>query len=138
MRNNDSKEPALRFDSYKFLFHRARLATFATQSAKRRHSAVQQISSGRSPDWLKMKNPAAGGLARGGGGLGQPKVGAQLRPRPRPAFLPQAQRAGPCCCDNLSSLPPASGEPSSLALWYQVRAIAMSGRGCTTAAGCDA
>src|SRR5262245_17720166 len=32
-RNNDSKEPALRFDSYKFLFHRARLATFATQSA---------------------------------------------------------------------------------------------------------
>jgi hypothetical protein len=32
MRNNDSKEPALRFDSYKFLFHRARLATFATQS----------------------------------------------------------------------------------------------------------
>src|SRR5262245_49354526 len=33
MRNNDSKEPALRFDSYKFLFHRARLATFATQSA---------------------------------------------------------------------------------------------------------
>src|SRR5262249_51145800 len=33
MRNNDSKEPALRFDSYKFLFYRARLATFATQSA---------------------------------------------------------------------------------------------------------
>src|SRR5262245_37385307 len=32
-RNNDSKEPALRFDSYKFRFHRARLATFATQSA---------------------------------------------------------------------------------------------------------
>src|SRR5262245_24910187 len=31
-RNNDSKEPMLRFDSYKFLFHRARLATFATQS----------------------------------------------------------------------------------------------------------
>jgi hypothetical protein len=37
MRNNDSKEPALRFDSYKFLLHRARLATFATQSAKSGH-----------------------------------------------------------------------------------------------------
>src|SRR6516225_1354168 len=36
MRNNDSKEPALRFDSYKFLLHRARLATLATQSARRR------------------------------------------------------------------------------------------------------
>src|SRR5262249_14851563 len=32
--NNDSKEPTLRFDCYKFLFHRACLATFATQSAK--------------------------------------------------------------------------------------------------------
>src|SRR5262245_9055876 len=32
----DVKEPALRFDSYKFLFHRARLATFATQSARMR------------------------------------------------------------------------------------------------------
>jgi len=32
-RNNDSKEPVLRFDSYKFPFHTARLATFATQSA---------------------------------------------------------------------------------------------------------
>src|SRR5215510_13232403 len=31
--NNDSKEPTLRFDCYKFLFHRACLATFATQSA---------------------------------------------------------------------------------------------------------
>src|SRR5262245_8882232 len=41
MRNNDSKEPALRFDSYKFLFHRARLATFATQSAITRHAPYQ-------------------------------------------------------------------------------------------------
>jgi hypothetical protein len=32
-RNNDSKKPAPRFDRYKFLFHRACLATFATQSA---------------------------------------------------------------------------------------------------------
>src|SRR5262249_47999400 len=32
--NNDSKEPTLRFDCYKFLFHRACLATFATQSAR--------------------------------------------------------------------------------------------------------
>src|SRR5262249_30686196 len=32
--NNDSKEPTLRFDCYKFLFHRACWATFATQSAK--------------------------------------------------------------------------------------------------------
>src|SRR5262249_30596074 len=31
--NNDSKEPTLRFDCYKFLFHRVCLATFATQSA---------------------------------------------------------------------------------------------------------
>src|SRR5262249_43331660 len=35
--NNDSKEPTHRFDCYKFLFHRACLATFATQSAKSRH-----------------------------------------------------------------------------------------------------
>src|SRR5262245_23573368 len=42
MRNNDSKEPALRFDSYKFLFHRARLATFATQSANNGRERVQQ------------------------------------------------------------------------------------------------
>src|SRR5262249_37805357 len=35
--NNDSKEPTLRFDCYKFLFHRACLATFATQSAISRH-----------------------------------------------------------------------------------------------------
>jgi len=28
--NNDPKEPASRFDCYKFLFHRACLATFAT------------------------------------------------------------------------------------------------------------
>jgi hypothetical protein len=41
MRNNDSKEPALRFDSYKFLLHRARLATFATQSVNmRRHGST--------------------------------------------------------------------------------------------------
>src|SRR5215831_15604043 len=32
--NNDSKEPTLRFDNYKFLFHRASSATFATQSAR--------------------------------------------------------------------------------------------------------
>jgi hypothetical protein len=32
--NNDSKEPTLRFDCYKFPFHRACLATFATQSAR--------------------------------------------------------------------------------------------------------
>src|SRR6516225_10130776 len=47
MRNNDSKEPALRFDSYKFLLHRARLATFATQSAHLRHppmSAMRPLS----------------------------------------------------------------------------------------------
>src|SRR5262249_21342977 len=31
--NNDSKQSTLRFDCYKFLFHRACLATFATQSA---------------------------------------------------------------------------------------------------------
>src|SRR5262245_11189251 len=31
--NNDSKEPTLRSDCYKFLFHRASSATFATQSA---------------------------------------------------------------------------------------------------------
>src|SRR5262245_63780930 len=43
MRNNDSKEPALRFDSYKFLFHRARLATFATQSARRRHMRCSKL-----------------------------------------------------------------------------------------------
>src|SRR5262249_41290429 len=36
-RNNDSKEPTLRFDCYKFLFHRACLATFATQSALSGH-----------------------------------------------------------------------------------------------------
>src|SRR5215831_18839149 len=35
--NNDSKEPTLRFDCYKFLFHRACLATFATQSLKSDH-----------------------------------------------------------------------------------------------------
>src|SRR5262245_59781842 len=35
--NNDSKEPTLRFDCYKFLFHRVCLATFATQSAISRH-----------------------------------------------------------------------------------------------------
>src|SRR5258707_15527227 len=29
-RNNESNEPALRFNCYKFLFHRACLATFAT------------------------------------------------------------------------------------------------------------
>jgi hypothetical protein len=33
--NNDLKEPTLRFYCYKFLFHRACLATFATQSAAR-------------------------------------------------------------------------------------------------------
>jgi hypothetical protein len=44
MRNNDSKEPALRFDSYKFLFHRARLATFATQSARTGREQMQQIT----------------------------------------------------------------------------------------------
>src|SRR5262245_27264905 len=32
--NNDSKEPTHRFDCYKFLFHRACLATFATVSAR--------------------------------------------------------------------------------------------------------
>src|SRR5262249_53752446 len=32
--NNDSKQSTLRFDCYKFLFHRACLATFATQSAR--------------------------------------------------------------------------------------------------------
>src|SRR5215467_3315661 len=37
IRNNDSKEPAPRFDCFKFLFHRARLATFATKSALLRH-----------------------------------------------------------------------------------------------------
>src|SRR5262245_26837990 len=42
MRNNESKEPALRFDSYKFLFHRARLATFATQSARTGREQTQQ------------------------------------------------------------------------------------------------
>src|SRR5262249_43836808 len=36
--NNDSKEPTLRFDCYKFLFHRACLATFATQSAQSGHT----------------------------------------------------------------------------------------------------
>src|SRR6516225_11529505 len=36
--NNDSKEPTLRSDCYKFLFHRASSATFATQSAKSGHS----------------------------------------------------------------------------------------------------
>src|SRR5262245_36493747 len=43
MRNNDSKEPALRFDSYKFLFHRARLATFATQSALLSHGPMSAL-----------------------------------------------------------------------------------------------
>src|SRR5215831_13409934 len=42
--NNDSKEPTLRFDCYKFLFHRACLATFATQSAKSRHSHCNTFS----------------------------------------------------------------------------------------------
>src|SRR5262249_46880409 len=37
--NNDSKEPTLRFDCYKFLFHRACLATFATQSALSGHAS---------------------------------------------------------------------------------------------------
>src|SRR5262249_49128364 len=36
--NNDSKQSTLRFDCYKFLFHRACLATFATQSALSGHS----------------------------------------------------------------------------------------------------
>src|SRR5262249_9586846 len=36
------KEPALRFDCYKFLFHRARLATFATLSAMKRREQMQQ------------------------------------------------------------------------------------------------
>src|SRR5215831_5723838 len=35
--NNDSKEPTLRFVCYKFLFHRACLATFATQSTQSGH-----------------------------------------------------------------------------------------------------
>src|SRR5262249_29515802 len=39
-RNNDSKEPTLRLDCYKFLFHRACWATFATQSALVRHSEM--------------------------------------------------------------------------------------------------
>jgi hypothetical protein len=42
-RNNDPKEPAPRFDRYKFLFHRACLATFATQSCQKETHALQQI-----------------------------------------------------------------------------------------------
>src|SRR5262249_47745797 len=43
--NNDSKEPTLRFDCYKFLFHRACLATFATQSAtKRTYQSCRSMS----------------------------------------------------------------------------------------------
>jgi hypothetical protein len=41
-RNNDSKKPAPRFDRYKFLFHRACLATFATQSAITGREQMQQ------------------------------------------------------------------------------------------------
>src|SRR5262245_51296195 len=43
--NNDSKEPTLRFDCYKFLFHRACWATFATQSAIRRHLQCNKLQS---------------------------------------------------------------------------------------------
>jgi len=35
-RNNDSKEPARRFDCFKIQFHRARSATFATKSGDKR------------------------------------------------------------------------------------------------------
>jgi hypothetical protein len=42
--NNDSKEPTLRFDCYKFLFHRACLATFATQSALFGHPAMSAFA----------------------------------------------------------------------------------------------
>jgi hypothetical protein len=48
-RNNDSKEPALRFDSYKFPLHRARLATFATPRTKpdQRMGRVSSVAEGR-------------------------------------------------------------------------------------------
>src|SRR5215510_1821250 len=44
-RNNDSKEPACRFDCFKFQFHRARSATFATQSARTGSWVIGQINS---------------------------------------------------------------------------------------------
>src|SRR5262245_11277735 len=47
--NNDSKEPTLRFDCYKFLFHRACWATFATQSANSRHIQCSKLRPIRSP-----------------------------------------------------------------------------------------
>src|SRR5262249_43136420 len=40
--NYDSKEPTLRFDCYRFLFQRACLATFATQSAITGREQVQR------------------------------------------------------------------------------------------------
>src|SRR5262249_5334092 len=41
--NNDSKEPTHRFDCYKFLFHRACLATFATQSGTKRTYPIMRL-----------------------------------------------------------------------------------------------
>jgi hypothetical protein len=43
--------------------------------------------SGRSKDWLKFKNPMAGGEARGRGGVGQ---GAVAVTKPRPGAVRQA------------------------------------------------
>src|SRR5215475_13428671 len=48
---NDSKEPTPRFDCYKFLFHRACLATFATQSANSVLTRRSKSLSTRSPLW---------------------------------------------------------------------------------------
>jgi len=78
-RNNDSKEPVLRFDSYKFPFHTARLATFATQSAqsdmpacavssidhlvgageKRGYSALRRVMKLQSPLFKSWEAPKA-------------------------------------------------------------------------------
>src|SRR5262249_59913696 len=42
--NNDLKEPTPRFDCYKFLFHRACLATFATQSPQKMGQSACQLA----------------------------------------------------------------------------------------------
>src|SRR5262249_33005986 len=97
--NNDSKEPTLRFDCYKFLFHRACLATFATQSAHEQTPALPRPSPlrPRSGDcalasrigWCQgsgyHENLAAASLAQSNAGANVhslPVVGGRVRARP--------------------------------------------------------
>src|SRR5262245_18697052 len=90
MRNNDSKEPALRFDSCKFLFHRARLATFATLSAKTGRERVQQ--------WIHQKadySITSSASASRVGGISTPSAFAVARLMTSSNLVPSSTGSSP-------------------------------------------